>query len=111
MNPAENATELEVYRHLVKQRGKAAAEHWLRGRRVEKRCTPRAGAIERSRWQESQLNALIEGARGQDLEGKETLTLAERLIGAAWREKLGSAYPLVLLTVKAALESGARPGE
>ena len=120
-------TERQIYRTYVEHRGQSAADRWLRSY-LTKRGTPppvapeaaaktvkapphahKAGAT--ARWHQNALEELLQRSRGRNIRGQEAIDLAAAIIGEAWRKKLGSAYPLVLLVVKGALESGRRPGD
>ena len=109
-------TELEVYQHLEQERGRAAADLWLRARIAKEPSRPSSKAppsTYRARitvdWPTTELTTLLQRAHNREVWGQEAIDLAARLIGEREQKALGKAYPLVLLFVKGALEAHHRP--
>lgn len=107
-----------IYQEQTKRWGKIAADRWFANYiRTSDQADTRQTSIPlafrddlaKARWQETkdeQLGKVV----GERCVGLAAICKAEDLIGQAWREKLGQAYPLVLLAVKSALEGGHTQG-
>ena len=106
-----------VYQEQVKRLGTVAADRWFANYiqtspNNASQNIPQVfqAAVDKTRWQENkdeQLNKSI----GERCFGIAAVCKAEDLIGPVWREKLGQAYPLVLLAVKSAVEGGHEQGK
>ncbi|CAN5796830.1 hypothetical protein BH24DEI2_BH24DEI2_03190 [soil metagenome] len=93
---------------LVGRFGQRYADDWLAKKKLENeegQVPARAKPVEAARKPRRSAPKVYVSPEA----GEEALRAAEKLIGPVWKAELGRAYPLVLVTVKAALEAGIAP--